>query len=497
LRFASALAIGKRTPDTRHGGLLQGDEVDMIDQPSDCPVVPRRPIPFLAAIVLTTGIFACSIYANLSFAVTNTANYRYFPPFQPFVNQNMNNHLGAEYFHIARALVAGEGFANPFGEPTGPTAWMPPVLPAVLAGLLWLCDGNKDAVMAIVVFLQVYVLVGTGLLVLVLVRQTTERLGAAVAAAIFFVGLLSYFHLCFQFTHDCWLILLAMDVLIAGFCWWQPLQRWPRAAGWGLVGGLCALINPVVAFTWGMFSLLIAWRQRAWSRLALASVVAGLTLAPWIVRNYLLFGRLIPVKSNLAYELFQSQCLQPDGLLRSTTFGGHPYASAGRERQEYKGLGEIAFLERRKEIFLQAVAADPVDFLDRVASRFLGATLWYVPFDRTGEIRRPWVLWSNRLTHPLPFLALLLLVFTAAQRPLHGAQWAVIAIYLLYLLPYIGVSYYERYAMPLLGVKALLVIWAADRLLSWLPRHSREIDRDSSPPAARTGRQSRAVSMSQ
>jgi hypothetical protein len=39
-------------------------------------------------------------------------------------------------------------------------------------------------------------------------------------------------------------------------------------------------------------------------------------------------------------------------------------------------------------------------------------------------------------------------------------------IYVFYLLPYVGISYYDRYAMPLLGVKVLLVIWAAERLLS-------------------------------
>jgi hypothetical protein len=43
----------------------------------------------------------------------------------------------------------------------------------------------------------------------------------------------------------------------------------------------------------------------------------------------------------------------------------------------------------------------------------------------------------------------------------------VLGLYALYLLPYIVVSYYERYAMPLLGVKVLLVLWAVDRLISW------------------------------
>src|SRR5262249_14999166 len=158
---------------------------------------------------------------------------------------------------------------------------------------------------------------------------------------------------------------------------------------------------PAVALAWGVPSLLIGWRQRAWSRFALAVLVAGLVLAPWTVRNYLVFGRLIPVKSNLAYELYQSQCLQPDGLIQDTTFSTHPYSSDGRERQEYKTLGEMAFLDRKRQRFREAVLADPGDFVERVADRFLGATLWYTPFDRAKEARDPRRLWAKRLTHPL------------------------------------------------------------------------------------------------
>jgi hypothetical protein len=226
------------------------------------------------------------------------------------------------------------------------------------------------------------------------------------------------------------------------------------------------LVNPAVALAWGVPSLLIGWQQRAWSRFALAVLVAGLVLTPWTVRNYLVFGRLIPVKSNLAYELYQSQCLQPDGLLQDTSFSTHPYASAGRERQEYKALGEMAFLDRKRQRFREAVLADPEGFLGRVADRFLGATLWYTPFDRAKEARQPWRLWTKRLIHPLPFLALLALIVSGIWRPLSWPQRAVIGVYLLYLLPYIGISYYFRYGMPLLGANALLIAWAADRLLS-------------------------------
>jgi hypothetical protein len=74
---------------------------------------------------------------------------------------------------------------------------------------------------------------------------------------------------------------------------------------------------------------------------------------------------------------------------------------------------------------------------------------------------------GGRLTHPLPFLGLLVLVFTSGRKPLDAAQWTVIGVYLLYLLPYPAISDYDRYAAPLLGVKVLLVLWGADRLLSF------------------------------
>src|SRR5262249_10925383 len=152
---------------------------------------------------------------------------------------------------------------------------------------------------------------------------------------------------------------------------------------------------------------------------------------------------LVPVKSNLAYELYQSQCLQPDGLIQVATFSTHPNGSRGRERQEYRSMGEMAFLDRKRQQFWDSVRADPREFLERVACRFLGLALWYVPSTRAEEARRPAVLWFNRLVHPLPFLGLLVLAGSAAWRPLHRAQWVVIGVYLLYLLPYIAASYYE------------------------------------------------------
>jgi hypothetical protein len=438
----------------------------MIHQPSALPAPPGG-VPVGPAVLLGAAVIACSVYANLSFLVTDPADYRFFPPFRRGVDVNANRHLGGEYLNMARSLVAGEGFAHPFEQCSGPTAWQPPVLPLILAGLFWACDGNRSAVAAVVVCLQVWTLMGTGFLVMALARQTAVRLGTAAAGVIYFLLLLSEFRLCFQFTQDNWLVLLAVDLLIAGACWARPLARWTTAVAWGLFGGLCALINPIVGVAWGVLSVPAALRRESRARFAAAVLAAGLALAPWTVRNYVVLGRLIPTKSNLAYELYQSQCLQPDGLLQNTTFSAHPYRATRAEGREYQALGETAYLDRKWEQFREAVRADPMDYADRVATRFLGTALWYVPFNRSAEANPPWMLWPKRLAYPLPFLGLLVLVFAARRECLPPAVWVVMGVYLLYLLPYIAASYYERYSIPLLGAKALLVLWAADRLLAW------------------------------
>jgi hypothetical protein len=401
---------------------------------------PSGRFPLVAALLLSAAIVGGAVYGKLR------AN------------------LHSEHFNIAQALFNGRGFADAVGGPSGPTAWMPPFMPTLEAALLWAGEGDRAVVVAGLVVLHVSVLIGTVFLVLALAGQTTRRTGALTAAVVFGLALLYHSWFWFQLAHDCWLTLLFLDLLLAGFCWLAPLTSWQRAAAWGLFGGLCALANPMIALVWGVLTLTLGGRQRVWARLAVALVCAGLVLIPWAVRNYLVFGRLIPVKSNLAYELYQSQCLQPDGLMQETAWQQHPSNVNSPEHRAYLALGEGAYLERKWTQFAESVRADPEDFLDRVASRFLGATVWYVPHNRVQEAQRPWLLWLRRLTHPLPFLALLVLLFTAVGAPLPWTHWPVIAVYGLYLLPYIAASYYERYTVPLLPVKVLLVLWAADRL---------------------------------
>src|SRR5262249_3679063 len=80
--------------------------------------------------------------------------------------------------------------------------------------------------------------------------------------------------------------------------------------------------------------------------------------------------------------------------------------------------------------------------------------------DRREARERPWTWWACRLTHPLPILSLVVLLVGARRRPLAAATWLVLAACLVYLAPYVAVGYYDRYGFPLVGLKALLIVWA-------------------------------------
>lgn len=409
-----------------------------------------------------TALLSC--YANLAFLVTDKSNFRFFPPFERGYDINSNDHLGAEHLHIAQALSRGRGFSDPFGVPAGPTAWMAPAYPALLAGLLQLTEGDLDAVVNAILVLKFATFVVTGFLLLLLTRRTLGNDWLSIVVTVFTLVLGIEFWQAFQMTHDSWLVLLAIDGLIAGLCLTNPFRSWGTTLLWGCFGGACALTSPVVGMTWAILSSGVAWHNQQLRRVLVAGLFAFLVILPWTIRNYQVFGRVVPIKSNLAYELYQSQCLQSDGVLQSSSFSIHPNSVHNDEGNQHQQLGEKAYLDRKWDTFLSSVQSDPSDFVARIVDRALAATLVYVPLQRGDEDRRPWSVWVGRVTHPLPFVMLILLLLTHFRKPLQPIQWAIIAMYFVYLLPYVLASYYERYAFPLLPVKVLLVVWGFERL---------------------------------
>ena len=442
---------------------------------------------WLSLVVTSVGVVGASVYANLSYDVTDAEDYAYFPPFKAGYDGNSNDHLGAEYFNIAEALVDGRGYADPFGTPTGPTAWMPPVLTLFEAGLLLHFDRDKVAVANVVIVCQVFSLWLTAVLVLAAGRKTAPAVPSLLVVPLVALALITRFHTAYQVTHDSWMVLLAFDGVLAFALWGRPSASGLRSLAWGVGGGVATLISPVLALCWCLLTVCEAVRVRRGRPLLVACVACALVVTPWVVRNAVVFGRFIPVKSNLAYELYQAQLLSADGRLSDKVFATHPYATHGVERSECAALGEMAFLDRKRAAFDEAVRGNPSHFAEKVYDRLLAATVDYSPMNEA-EMERETLSLLCAVTHPLPVLAGFGLLLLAPFRRLSGACWAGLALLAVYLAPYIVVSYYERYEFPLWGLKILVIVWCLDAVFTLVGRGFRRIfrGRREAVPAAAT-----------
>ena len=414
----------------------------------------RRALAALCALVA-----ACTLYANASLLVTSPDALRFFPPFVAGFDANANRHLGAEYLNIARALATGRGYSDPFGVASGPTAWMPPVYPVLLAGLL-LATGSESAAVAIVVAAKGVVLVLTGMLVLGAARRHARRLRPEWALLAYVVWIVCHFDWFFQITHDVWLLLLLVDAVLLGA--WRLLTRGVGRRGalaWGALGGTALLTGPGVGAAWGATALFVGWRRRAWRLTGLSLALAASLASLWVIRNAVVFGELVLVKSNLAYDLYQANYVSDAGVYDEPFLLRHPVWTTVRTPGSlYRTRGEQAFLARFRERLGAAVREDPGALVYGAARRALAATLLYRPYRPRSEGRHPPL---RTAVHPLPFLGLLALLAAWRGRP-PDAIVAATLLYAVALTPYVLAAFYLRYLLPLTPVLALFVFWGAD-----------------------------------
>ena len=389
--------------------------------------------------------------------------------------------LGGEYDNIARSLRAGQGFSNPFGVDSGATGWMPPVLPAILALLYWLADDDRHAVIGIVLTLKPIVLFTSAW---ILFRESS-RLGVPNMAAFVLPVALTYnFYEFFQVTNDEWWLLLLVNIiwigatgigrerLSSGFASGKSVSL-AYLIGWGLLGGITALSSPVLGAVWAGTTFISGWHASNWGRFPfrvcwIAGLTSILVIAPWTIRNRVVLSAWFPIKSNAGYELWQSQCLDNDGLLSNQTFDEHPFTYSGPEREQYLAKGELNYVLHKGNEAKNSIVSNPSEYFRRVLNRTTAAFIWYHPYSKSYD-RLLWPMRFQKAAHPLPFLSMILLLFARRRSGYSPQLVSTVAIYMLALLPYALISYYDRYAAPLLTIKWLLLLYAlAEIKFSWL-----------------------------
>ena len=289
-----------------------------------------------------------------------------------------------EAWNVAQSLALGNGFSSPLAGMHGPTAWVAPAYPWLIA--LGLRQFHQDGYAAMVVCLFVNCLVSA------LTCWPIYGIGKKIGSQE--IGLAS-----------CWLWVILPTAIIFPLEWlWDPsfsafflalLIYWtldlPTApfllpwVGYGVLWGLSLLMNPALGILFPIFLFWLAqhrWRDRLPWRLQSITTIAVLLLclAPWTARNYAAFGKFIPVKGNFGLELWLGN--NPE-VKRNSSSDQHPVGNA-REMQQLLQLGEANYMQVKQREAVQFIEGHPRIFLKADFDRFVDTWTGFgdVPTDR-------------------------------------------------------------------------------------------------------------------
>jgi 4-amino-4-deoxy-L-arabinose transferase-like glycosyltransferase len=282
-----------------------------------------------------------------------------------------NFSFGWEMGRIGRSIASGHGFANPFNDTTGPTAWEPPLYPFLIGGVFRLFGIYSHASAFILLSINSVFSALTCIPVFLISRRCfSERV--AVWSAWLWAVLPPVMYWC---TRWVWETSLAALLLAAIFWLALTLEEkdgWKPWLWFGLLWGVAALTNTsLLAFL--PASGLWPWSQRSKRAkpslrgVALASLVFAACIAPWLVRNHQTFGQFVFVRSNFGAELRLGNGPGANGTWMEYL---HPSQNVF-EMRRFHQLGELAYVKERRQEAIAFIHEDYVRFAGISLKRFI------------------------------------------------------------------------------------------------------------------------------
>jgi len=273
---------------------------------------------------------------------------------------------------IAYSLATGKGFSSPFRRETGPTAWLTPVYPLLVAGVFRIFGILSAKSFFVVVFLNALF----SSLVCIPIFSVGKRmggLGVRSGAAWLWALYPNAVMMPFEWVWDTSLAALLGAVLL-----WATLELADspqRARDWcayGLLWGFTLMTNPSLGL---MLPFLLGWaafRGRRAAKLslwkpALAAGLAILCCVPWTVRNYVVFHKFVPLRSNFPLELY----IGNNNNYATRQFVWPPKITKERELLRYFRLGETAFMEEERRKAMEFIRAHPGIAMELIGEKFV------------------------------------------------------------------------------------------------------------------------------
>lgn len=267
---------------------------------------------------------------------------------------------------IAHSILAGKGFSSAFQVESGPTALLPPVYPYLLAGIFKVFgELSYRSIAAAATLNEIF-----SALTCIPIYFIAKRIGgvtlAAVAAWLWAFYPNAIYIPCYAIWYS------TLSTLLVALSLWATFAVLDSSSslawfGYGALWGVGMLTNPAVGSISLSLLIWLAWNlypdRRRWFKLPLVAALGViLVCTPWTVRNYKVFGRLIPLRSNFGFELWTTSCFPNDPA------GGIMIYDDPAALARYVQIGEGAYMKEMERKAFQCILDGPRE-MPRLAYR--------------------------------------------------------------------------------------------------------------------------------
>ena len=267
----------------------------------------------------------------------------------PFVYRDWMDPFVLEHWAfglIARSIASGHGFGSPFAE-TGASALLPPVYSYLLAGIFKIFGIETKASVLAALSLNSLFSALTCIPVYMLAKEAVNQRVATWAGWGWAFSPYGIYYGADWAWSTC---LVTLELACLFFFAWK-LENSTRTRHWvgfGLLGGYAALTEPVTLSVVPLLGLWTLYRRyrlsRPWKLPMLTAALAALAvMSPWLIRNYQLFHRFIPVRSGFGLELYIGNNGYSERWVNSSLHPNHSDA----ELSEYERVGEMAYMDHK------------------------------------------------------------------------------------------------------------------------------------------------------
>jgi hypothetical protein len=411
-------------------------------------------------------IFAVALVLRLSYLAAAVLMRRAYPHGYVVVSH--------ETGRIAVNIAQGHGFSSPLKVYTGPTAWLTPIYPYLLAGVLKVFGiFTVRSEIAIKTLNNLF----SALVCLPLFAIGRRVFGTAVGAAAAWLWVCSYtaFFWPTSWIWDTSLSALALTLLLWATC---ALDDQDGAAGWAGYGGLWAfgtLVNAAVLSTFPGLLAYAAYRARKrgapWLRLTgVAVLLFTVGISPWIIRNQIVFHGKVWLRSNFGLELWLGNNPEvPD----TWTWWRHPNDNDA-EGAKFARMGELAYMQEKKSAAIEFIKTHPVDVARFQFHRFMEN--WTGTDDPIADVFWRLPLWAQAMLFwncSFSLLAWIGLVCARRAEPLRCLP--ILVVFLFFPVIYYVTHNTPRYRHPMEPAMALLAVYAvAYPLKVWREKRERQ-----------------------